>query len=47
MHNTKWVVRVALLLIFSTASATAYMLLNYDDYRQDQTYRQIQYMNSR
>lgn len=47
MHQTKWVTRIALLLILSTASATAYLLLNYDNYRQEQTYRQMQYLNSR
>ncbi|MGA1127319.1 MAG: hypothetical protein ACO3YR_12015, partial [bacterium] len=47
MHHTKWIVRIALLLLVSTVSTTAYLLLHYDEYRQEQVYRQMQYLNSR
>ena len=47
MHHTKWIVRIALLLLVGTVSTTAYLLLHYDEYRQEQVYRQMQYLNSR
>ena len=47
MHHTKWIVRIALLLLVSTVSTTAYLLLHYDEYRQEQVYRQMQYLNGR
>ena len=47
MHHTKWIVRIALLLLIGTVSTTAYLLLHYDEYRQEQVYRQMQYLNSR